>query len=294
MGSLGTASMSTRPSRCSTRKKQQRPFPRLFNLRPTDSIHVAGAADRTFSSQQDGGASVLSKSLRDSIPSLQEGALEKAMGFQAQLAESQEELAKTQSLVSAMEKQLVNKAGSLLLNSRAKKTPPVKQESSEQKSKEEVRACSHVLCLEKRPWLENHPLARPKNCGSRHFSLSMCSLLTDGWLCPEGGAVTRQAGNRRTGFGGGIQIRLLILSSIAHAQDSRTECQTLKKAAADAEAQLKISPGTFTVSVYVTGLGKIGEPSYAGIRGRKGGSAKKSSIMRMQFCPEEKMKGAPF
>ena len=101
MGSLGTASMSTRPSRCSTRKKQQRPFPRLFNLRPTDSIHVAGAAGRNFSSQQDGGASVLSKTLRDSIPSLQEGALDKAMGFQAQLAESQEELARTQSLVSA-------------------------------------------------------------------------------------------------------------------------------------------------------------------------------------------------
>ena len=180
MGSLGTASMSTRPSRCSTRKKQQRPFPRLFNLRPTDSIHVAGAAGRNFSSQQDGGASVLSKTLRDSIPSLQEGALDKAMGFQAQLAESQEELARTQSLVSAMEKRLLNKAGSLLLNSRAKKkTPPMKQESSEEKSREEVRACSHVLCLEKRPELENHPLARPKNCGSRHCSLSMCSLLTD-------------------------------------------------------------------------------------------------------------------
>ena len=61
------------------------------------------------------------QTLRDSIPSLQEGALDKAMGFQAQLAESQEELARTQSLVTAMEKRLVNKAGSLLLNSSAQK-----------------------------------------------------------------------------------------------------------------------------------------------------------------------------
>ena len=86
------------------------------------------------------------------IPSCQECALDKAMQLQGELAKSEEELARTQVLVGTMEAGLLKKAGCLLLISNKKIGPgPVKQESSEEKSREEVRACSHVLCLEKRP-----------------------------------------------------------------------------------------------------------------------------------------------